>query len=430
MDFLKQNRNAFIIAALLLAVFMQIKYPLSLPTNYIFFGYASFVVLTSLGGGGMKINFGMVLLMAAVAISIAGNHIPDFFKPWPRFGLFVMMAIGCSPLFSGNTVDKVKRQMNMGGLFACFIIAVWSFVAYFTGQGMFLSGIVNGYMGVTGHPNFLAYYVMITMVALASLFFRCTTNKERIIFAGLWGSCIITLLVSASRSATGLGLAGSLVAGYLRLQKDTAKRFRVYMIMACAVVVALPYLIPYTETMMKKEMNFDDGGATAIAATRGYIWELRYMEIAKSPVIGIGAYSCDTSLPGASTFYSENNGSIELGSSYLGLLAQSGWLAFLSFLLMLVPIVLKSIKYCFNQRTPYAQFFFPMLLVSIIHMIFEGYLMTAGAVQCVIVWMLIGACDQCDKVADYPVLWEKEDPITPEEYVYWREHYAEDGDKR
>jgi len=430
MDFLKQNRIAFAAAALLLAAFMQIIFPVPVPTNYVFFAYATLVVLTSLGGGQMNFNIGMALLLGAVAISIMGNKIPYFFKPWERFALFLMLALGCSPLIGGPVADKVKRQMNMGGLWACFIISVWSFVAYFTGQGQYIAGFVNGYMGVTGHPNFLGYYVMVTMVGLASLYFRSTTNKERIILGGLWGSCIITLLVSASRSATGLGLAGSMIAGYLRLQKDTAKRFRVYMIMACAVVIALPYLIPYAETMMKKEMNFDDGGEAAIAATRGFIWELRYMELAKSPIIGVGAYSCDTTLPSADTFYNGETGAIELGSSYLGLLAQSGWLAFLAFLFMLVPIVLKSIKYCFQERTPYAQFFFPMLLISLIHMFFEGYLMTAGAVQCVIVWMLISACDQCDKVADYPILWEKSDPITPEQYVYWRDHVAVDGDKR
>jgi len=51
----------------------------------------------------------------------------------------------------------------------------------------------------------------------------------------------------------------------------------------------------------------------------------------------------------------------------------------------------------------------------------EGYAITAGAVQCVILWFVLGMAFQCDKVADYPVFWEKEDPITPEEYVAWRE---------
>ena len=205
---------------------------------------------------------------------------------------------------------------------------------------------------------------------------------------------------------------------------------RLYVIGVCLAIMSWPVLAPYTETMMKKEMNFDDGGEAAIAATRGSIWDLRYQELAKSPVIGIGAYSCDTTLPNADIFYDEKNGSIELGSSYLGLLAQCGWLGFISFLLIAVPITWKTFKYATQQRTPYAQFFFPILLVCIIHMFFEGYLMTAGAIQCVIVWMLLGACDQCDTVADYPVAWEKEDPITPEQYIHWRETIAEDGDKR
>lgn len=430
MEFLKQNRTAFAAAALLLAAFMQILYPVPVPTNYLFFGYAALVVLLSVGGGELQVNKGMALMLAAVTISIIGNNIPAFFKSWPRFALFLMLAIGCSPLLSSPAADRLKRQMNMGGLWACFLISVWSFIGYFTGQGQYLTGFVNGYMGVTGHPNFLGYFVMVTMVGLASLFFRCTEKREQLIIGGLWASCIITLLISASRSATGLGLAGSIVAGYLRLQKDAAKRFRLVMILACAVVMALPYLIPYADTMMKKEMNFDDGGEAAIAATRGFIWDLRFQEIAKSPVIGIGAYSCDTTLDSADVFYNDETGAIELGSSYLGLMSQCGWLAFICFLLMLVPIVSKTIRYCFKERTPYAQFFFPMLLVSLIHMFFEGYLMTAGAVQCVVVWMLISACDQCDRVADYPIVWEQQDPITPEEYEYWRENIAEDGDKR
>lgn len=430
MEFLKQNRNVFLISCALLVAFMQILIPLPIPVplNYIFMIYACYIALTSLED--MKLNIGCALMLGATMISIMGNNIPDFFKPWPRFALFAMLVLGCSPIFNGPKVNRLKRQMTMGGLWACFIISMWSFVVYFTGQGLYITGFVNGYMGVTGHPNFLGYYVMVTMAGLASLYFRCTKPKERIIIGVCWASCIVTLLVSASRSATGLGLVGSLIAAYLRLQKDAARRYRLVMIMACATVMALPYLLPYTETMMKKEMNFDDGGEAALAATRGYIWELRMMENAKSPVIGVGAYACDITLPEADVFYDEKNGTIELGSSYLGMLAQIGWLGFLSFLLIAIPIVWKTIRYCFVERTPYAQFFFPILAISGVHMAFEGYLMTAGAVQSVIVWMVLGACDQCDTVADYPVAWEKSDPITPEQYEMWRENIAEDGDKR
>lgn len=426
---MNKPRTIFLAAALMLAMFMQIIYGIPLPMNYVFLIVAAVFVFMNFGGG-FKTNIGCVLLLLAAMISIMGNNIPEFFKPWPRFALFALVMVSCSPLLNGPKINMARRNLTIGGLWACALITIWSFAGYFTGQGLYLSGFVNGYMGVTGHPNFLGFYAMVTMVALASLFFRCTNMKERIIIGGCWVSCIIVLLVCASRSATGLGLVGSIVATYLRLQKDKAKQVRLYMIGVCAAIMCWPVLMPYAETMMKKEMNFDDGGEAAIAATRGAIWDLRYQELASSPVIGIGAYSCDISLPNADIFYDETNGSIELGSSYLGLLAQCGWLGFLSFLLIMIPITWKTFKYATQQRTPYAQFFFPILLVCVLHMFFEGYLMTAGAVQCVIVWMVIGACDQCDTVADYPVAWEKEDPITPEQYVYWREHIAEDGDKR
>ena len=426
---MNKPRTIFLAAALMLAMFMQIIYGIPLPMNYVFLIVAAVFVFMNFGGG-FKTNIGCVLLLLAAMISIMGNNIPEFFKPWPRFALFALVMVSCSPLLNGPKINMARRNLTIGGLWACALITIWSFAGYCTGQGLYLSCFVNGYMGVTGHPNFLGFYAMVTMVALASLFFRCTNMKERIIIGGCWVSCIIVLLVCASRSATGLGLVGSIVAAYLRLQKDKAKQVRLYMIGVCAAIMCWPVLMPYAETMMKKEMNFDDGGEAAIAATRGAIWDLRYQELASSPVIGIGAFSCDISLPNADIFYDATNGSIELGSSYLGLLAQCGWLGFLSFLLIMIPITWKTFKYATQQRTPYAQFFFPILLVCVLHMFFEGYLMTAGAVQCVIVWMVIGACDQCDTVADYPVAWEKEDPITPEQYVYWREHIAEDGDKR
>ena len=94
---------------------------------------------------------------------------------------------------------------------------------------------------------------------------------------------------------------------------------------------------------------------------------------------------------------------------------------FIAFMAILVSTGWKAWRDATVQRTPYAQLMFSLCFAIGAHMVFEGYAMTAGAIQCVILWMLIGAADQCDKVADYPVAWEKEDPITPEEYVQWRD---------
>lgn len=402
---------------------MQIIYPMPGPMNYVFMIYAMGAVFMALGEDEWKINIPCVLFLATIIISILGNNIPAFFKPWPRFALFFMLFLATSPLFSGPAVNRIKRQITMGGIYALVGIALWSFVGYFTGQGQYIAGFVNGYQGVTGHPNFLGFFTMVVMVWAAAMFFRCTERKEHLIFIGIWSMCLIVLLVSASRSATGLGLAGTVLAIYLRLRKNAAAMSHAIVVAVCSILVFSPYLAAYTEAMMKKEMNFEGGGEMALAATRGSIWALRYQEIAQSPVIGIGAYSCDIHLPYADIFYSSDNGSIELGSSYLGLLSQSGWLAFICFLAILIPVVVKTFRYAWSERTPYAQLFFPLLVVILIHMVFEGYLMTAGAVQGVIAWMVIGACDQCDTVADYPVFWESEDnpPITPEEFVAWRE---------
>lgn len=428
MDFIKQPRTVFFISAILLFAFMQILYVMPVPPHYLFIIVSMFLILSSVGGG-LKVNSACVFFLAAVGISIVGNTIPAFFKPWQRFALFAMLFVGISPMLSGPQICKVRRQMAMGAIYALIAIAVLSFLGYFLGFGRRLTGIVNSYMGITSHPNFLGFFTMVAQCFSASMYFRCTKNQERAIFASLWAICLITLLLASSRSALAMGLFGSLIAAYLKLSHDATRRFRLYFLIAGLGVISLPYLMPYTEAMMKKNMNFDDT-ESMVADTRGYIWQLRYWEIAESPIIGVGAYACDTTLPNADVFYESTTGNLELGSSYLGLLSQCGWLGMIAFLLIAVPIVWKTIKYAWTVRTPYAQMWLPILIVIAANMMFEGYLTTAGAVQCVILWMSLAAADQCDKVADYPVFWEKSDPITPEEYVYWRDHVAVDGDKR
>lgn len=415
----------FLMSALLLIGFMQIIIGIPVPLHYVFI-ILSMILVFVVRGFEMNINKAVVLFLAAGAISIIGNDIPAFFKPWQRFALFAMMVVGSSPLLRGPEIDKVKRHIYMGGLWAVGVIAVLSFLGYFLGFGRRLDGIVNSYMGVTGHPNFLGFFTMVAMVWIASLFFRCTSMKERYIVIGGWVACVITLLLCSSRSALACGLVGTMLAVYLRFQKNATAMVNSILVGVAVVILSLPYLMPYAEVMMKKNMNFDNMDSV-VADTRGSIWELRYQELAESPIIGIGAYSCDTSLPNASIFYDSNTGTIELGSSYLGLLAQCGWFGFISFLLIAVPIVRKCICYAFRERTPYAQLWLPILFVCAANMLFEGYLMTAGAVQCIIVWMALGAADMCDTVADYPVAWEEEDedPITPEEYVRWRDANTE-----
>ena len=418
-------RIVFLMTAVLLVGFMQIIIGIPVPLHYVFI-ILSMVLVFMARGVEMNINKAVVLFLAAGAISIMGNDIPAFFKPWQRFALFAMMVVGCSPMLRGPEIDKVKRHLYMGGLWAVGIITMLSFIGYFAGFGQRMWGFVNSYMGVTGHANFLGFYTMVSMVWIASLFFRCTEMKERYIMIGLWVACVITLLLCASRSALACGLVGTIAAVYLRFQQNATALMNSIIVGVVIVIMSLPYLLPYAEAMMMKNMNFDDMDSM-VADTRGSIWELRQAELAQSPVIGIGAYSCDTSLPNANIFYDATNGSIELGSSYLGLLSQCGWLGFICFLFVAVPIVRKCIRYAFRERTPYAQLWLPILACCLMHMFFEGYLMTAGAVQCIIVWMVLGAADMCDTVADYPVAWEEEDvdPITPEEYVVWRDENTE-----
>lgn len=424
------NRNIAIGSFLLLLAFMQVMWPVPspVPTNQLFMMLGMALVLWKCIGEDVKINKACAFFLGAIMLSILTNQIPVFFKPWQRFMQFLFLAIAASPLLGGVEIDKTRRHMTIGILWACGIVSVGSFVAYITGTGAYLSGIIQGYMGITPHPNFLGMYVMVAMVWFSSLYFRSTEYWERVTWAGCWLACLIVILLTASRSSTACSLLGTLIVVYLRFRKSTGKLFTAFSVLVLAFIMSLPYLLPYMETMMQKGVSADTAETDAlVAATRGAIWDLRFQELAESPIVGVGAFSCDINLPNADIFYTASTGSIEQGSSYLGLLAQTGWFGFICYLMIAVPIFWKALVKATQENTPYAQLMVALMVPIFIHMVVEGYAITAGAIQCVILWLVLGAAAQCDKVADYPVLWENEEenPITPEEYVQWREEQEE-----
>lgn len=420
------NRNIFIVSTLLLFNFMQclFRIPSPVPTNILFLVLGTIVVLSELGKGPYKVNPICVWFLAGIILSIIANNIPPFFKPWQRLTQFLFLFIAGSPLINGENVDRVRRQMFMGVLWSCGLIGAGSFLAFITGQGRYLSGIIAGYMGITPHPNFLGMYCIIALVFFASFFFRSTNTVERVIWGGCWVGTLIALLLSASRASTACGLLGTAIVVYLRLQASPGKLMTAVSVVIGLVIVSLPYLIPFMGTMLQKGVSLEEGESDElVAATRGGIWDIRFAEINESPLVGVGAFSCDIHLPHAQVYYVAETGTVEQGSSYLGLLAQIGWIGFAPFVLLLALSFWKSFRYATKERTPYAQLLLAMMVPLLIHMIVEGYAITAGAVQCVILWFIISAAHLCDKVADYPVFWEKNDPITPEEYVVWRDEH-------
>ena len=107
---------------------MRIIYGIPVPMNYVFLIVTAGFVCMKIGEG-YKTNLGCILLLCTTMLSIMGNDIPQFFKPWPRFALFTLVMISCSPMLSGPGINKVHRQINLGGLSACALSTLWRLAA-------------------------------------------------------------------------------------------------------------------------------------------------------------------------------------------------------------------------------------------------------------------------------------------------------------
>ena len=183
------NRNIVIVTVLLLFGFMQVLYPVPspLPTNQLFMVLAMIVVLSKSGSDDRVVKLSCLLFLGTIVLSILSNDIPAFFKPWQRLMQFTFLFVAASPMIGGVAIERMRRHMTIGVLWACGLVAVGSFLSYLTGHGQYLNGIIRGYMGITSHPNFLGMFVMIALVWFSSLYFRSTESWERL----LWSGCCL-----------------------------------------------------------------------------------------------------------------------------------------------------------------------------------------------------------------------------------------------
>ena len=104
----------------------------------------------------------------------------------------------------------------------------------------------------------------------------------------------------------------------------------------------------------------------------------RWNEFRESPIIGIGFSVIDTKYDRIKV-----NGAIEPGSSWLGILSMTGIIGFLLFF----AIIYRSWLIVHNRRL---SLYDGLIVVISIHMLVEGYVFSAGSLQCIVLWTILG----------------------------------------
>lgn len=169
-------------------------------------------------------------------------------------------------------------------------------------------------------------------------------------------------------------------------------------------ICSIPLWNKYSGSIVEKnEVAIDNGSMTS---SRDALWDYRIEEFKSKPIFGIG-FSYIAKEPNYKnipsprfahvnalnkherSFFSAQ--SIEPGSSWLAVLSMTGIFGFVTFFIIYFS-ALKTVKILasINKPNPIYSLYAGILIFFGLHMIAEGYVLSAGNIMCYIFWLLLG----------------------------------------
>lgn len=389
-DKLKKATNG---TSLFLAVVISALFPLwrtlnfvPMPSITLYYGAFGVLALMALLTGRNRVQWSVVWLLCWCAASIMLNTFSAYFTPWPRLMGLTLIIIAVGPLL-GNQKLMVWRQKALTFLlWGCVVIAVVSFVLYYTARGITMD---RGFLfrGITGNSMLIspiAYIAALFLIQWTMRRFRRLGPWVRVLMWAMVAVCIFTGILAGSRSA----LIGFLVAFvlWLWLYLRSVKKF--IMIAAALGIVVLataPAWTNYTETLEDKmEANEKTGG---FLTARQALWEQRWKEFKKEPVFGVGFSKVERTTEDEDTSKMKSgSGIVEPGNGWLFVLSSTGIGGFA----LLLWIYLKTLWKLFRLRRFESWLTLSLLVYIGVHSFAEGYIFSAGNFLCLVFWLCLG----------------------------------------
>lgn len=382
--------SSLIVAFIAVNNIIAVTFNLGFPYYLVMFGMFIFVIAKS---SVENVDNLFIFFIAACILSIIVNDIPSFFNPWGRLVSFILVTALISPFFGSSGLYRLR--MEVFELIQYFLqpIVILSFLTYFAGMSFTAR---TRFSGITVHSMILApicadvilFSVYTLMRHKVSSKFR-VSGKWRIYYIGLLVISILTLLLCASRTALIGVMIATLMFLYFANGRNLFKTAQIVMVIALVWGVSESYLGAYTSSMEEKNENSMRAGG--MMSSRESHWTQRMNEFKSSPVFGIGFGSIDIE-GGEGSNFNENEGHIETGSSWLGILSMTGILGSIFFLALFIRAI-KQLKKIYRHNPRISLLLTGLLIFWCTHMMAEGYILAAGGFLFFNVWLILGVID-------------------------------------
>lgn len=353
----------------------------SLP-QIVYFGYflilSIFLILRS---DEIHFNKWILLIVFFSFFSICVNNIPEKFSPWKRYIIFIIMLLPISSVITSYYIAYFRIKTFDLFIKIISILILFSFVGYLLHIEAFYHEKTHTFRG-------LMIYCMVLgpFAAIATIYFLLNyLYTRKIIYFIFVIMSFLTCLLSGSRGAF-IALVGSFLYFLCIYCKNN-----IYLLLKSIVVIIFLSVIlinffpSYMDSLTEKQINNIEAGGTF--ASRSKLIQDRVEEFLGHPLFGSGFASVDLSIVKYTSV--SDDGKVEPGSSWLFILSSIGILAFIVFIrLIIFPLI---IIYKEAKSTSYDSILMGcVMVIFVIHMIVEGYILSAGSFLFWGAWLVIG----------------------------------------
>ena len=312
----------------------------------------------------LNLRISSFLLWCFVSLLFKGDN--QVFASNSRFILFVLLTL---PVLGNSSLYfRAFRAYSLSWLMRFMsLLVVMSVLTKLFGMNVFDNGRAD-YRGFFTHS--MVYGPVSGLLFTLSLV-KMLGDNGRSSYLNLVLLVLFFLGISQSGSRSSL-LAAILSSTYAVFLYGT----RSSKIVLLMVVVFSSFLWPLmlSEAMLGK-FEYASSSGKGVLVSRAELWENRLSEFVLNPFTGVGFAEVDIA---HSHSYSDD-GKIELGSSWLGVLSMLGGIGFVLFLSLFKTLV-KVEKFSRDN---------PLIVFFVVHMLFEGYVVSVGNGLSVVFWLLI-----------------------------------------
>ncbi|TYC08803.1 O-antigen ligase family protein [Bizionia gelidisalsuginis] len=331
------------------------------------------------------VNLKMVFFIIACICSILVNDIPYFYKPYERLIAFIIIVGLIGPLVQNPSLKAFKNLLFKYLNTLIVIMVLLSFIGLMLNSSLVYLGR-GGFTGLFNHSMFLSPMAAISMITCVYYGTMESNKKKRLAFYIIAISSFIACLTAGSRAALIAGVLGVLYFFYKANQENLKQYYKVLFITFFIGLLSFPLWESYTEKLTEKMEYAEQKGG--FFTTRESLWERRLDEFISSPIYGIG-FANDSSKTESDLIV--GGGQIEPGSSWLVILSMTGLFGTIVFFNMFFGVLRKLNKKTNNSFNNYLK---ALLVFFIIHLVAEGYGLSAGSGLFFYFWLLLGIMAQ------------------------------------